>query len=94
MPHTHIIIHQGTESEILYRASDGMVIAGRSGTVVQFGENPMATEQRQFLDKSSAAAYLRKIADKDADSPAVIEDRDAERRIISPADAVGAGLRN
>lgn len=61
---THIIV-SANDGAVLYRASDGMVLAARQGTIVNMGEDPQRTQQRHFLDKYSAGKFLRVAAEHD-----------------------------
>jgi hypothetical protein len=64
---THIVLtYPSQETELLYRASDGMMIAEAAKCVVIFGESPNKKTSRVFLDHESAYAFLRFVAGLDA----------------------------
>lgn len=65
---THILIEfASTKTHVLYRA-DGMALACRVQQNVVYGldPNPAKMISRRFLDETYALAYLRHIADLDA----------------------------
>jgi hypothetical protein len=69
-PYTHIIVSwESNQAEKLFRASDGMYVGERAGTIVLYGEDPNAPptdphkrKGRDFIDTKSAAAFLREKA--------------------------------
>ena len=75
-PFTHIVVLRVEPSQngvgdrdiaSLYRVVDGMVIAEVNNKCVLFGVDPRQPfGQRMFLDHSAAMAFLRRIADVDA----------------------------
>lgn len=63
---THVIInYRDKDTSILARLRDSMVICGREKCKVAFGEDPRSQQQRVFLDRESAIAFMRVIADED-----------------------------
>jgi hypothetical protein len=57
---THIIKDFAEQnSEILFRASDGVAIGQRKRTVVVFGEDPNRKTSRVFIDDEHASEFLR-----------------------------------
>ncbi len=94
---THILLHfRDKDTSTLVRASDGMCIAGREKMKVAYGEDPRQQQQRVFIDKEKAVSFLRKIADadqrqvmlnaghpEDQEYTARIEDREADKRILT-----------
>lgn len=63
---THVIInYRDKDTSILACLKDEMVICGREKCKVAFGEDPRAQQQRVFLTKEGAIAFMRIIADED-----------------------------
>jgi hypothetical protein len=92
---THIILeYKSQDSEILYRASDGIAIAQRKKTVVLSGDDPNKKQSRVFLDSEYAGRYIREtLPRRDAEelameSAAEVEIRDGEPIIQLPDNAV------
>lgn len=88
-PFTHIIVkYPSKDTDLLYRAVDGLAMACRIGTRVLVGEdpNPAKLETRNFLDVTFAEMKLRDLAA--ADVPALhawsIDYRDGESKIVKP----------
>lgn len=48
-------------AELLFRFSDGMLIADRIGNLVRFGEDPKETRHRRFLNEQAAQIFLRNL---------------------------------
>lgn len=106
---THIFQNfPSTQTTLLVRRSDGMVLAGRKVFKVGFGEDPREQQRRVFLDEHYAAKFLRFLADIDYENQlkakgehiaegvqcvARITEVDAEPRIVSANEAVGNGRR-
>lgn len=86
MTYTHIIKQYPTnDAEILFRASDGMMIGMKEKVTVLFGEDPNKRVSRIFMESEQASAYLRKIASDDAPSGVErIDVRNEEHTIIQP----------
>ena len=94
---THVIVHyRDKDTSILARAKDSMVICGRDGCKVAFGEDPRAQQQRVFLTKEAAITFMAIIADEDqrqamlaAGHPeddtygARVEIREGDKRVVS-----------
>jgi hypothetical protein len=81
-PATHIImLYPSQNSDLLYRASDGMNLACRMGATVISGvdPNPAKKEHRNFLDENYALMYLRRLADLDQNH---IDPKDERTRLM------------
>ena len=68
-PATHLIVqYKSKDTDLLYRAADGMALACRQGVTVISGEdpNPAKKEHRNFLDVTFAVMYLKRLAELDA----------------------------
>lgn len=81
---THIVQSQASQnSEILYRADDGMRIAHRKDRTVIFGEDPHKSSGRYFVDAHTAHVFVETLAANDlkersVDAPLRIDYRDIE----------------
>lgn len=101
--HTHIVIrYDSQDSDILFRAVDGIAIGQRKRTVIVYGEDSNKKQSRVFIDSEHAKQWLRgKCADLDlthtgAPGPVSIDERDGEPLIQMPGDVVElpGGIRN
>jgi hypothetical protein len=80
---THIIVHfPSNQRDDLFRASDGMLLASRSQSVVMFGENPASAQQRHFISAEFAYQWLKSVALADGGATPVIEERQGETKIV------------
>jgi hypothetical protein len=83
---THIVVkYPSKDTDLLYRASDGMAMACRIGTRVLAGENPdpAKVDTRNFLDKAFAEMYLRTLCERDATpGPFSIDERWGESKLV------------
>jgi len=86
---THIIKkHPSSDSEFLFRWSDGMMIGFREKVTVIYGDDPNRRVSRVFIDSDSAARYLRDgVAGKDFEGPVRFEVSDMESLIVQPGKA-------
>lgn len=93
---THIVVKYSSQnSEILFRAFDGIAIAQQKNAVLVYGEDPNKKQSRVFIDPEHARRFLReKVAADDlknipsGGTDVVIEDRDGESILTMPADAM------
>lgn len=88
---THIVLnYKSQDTEILFRADDGICIGQRKGMTVVYGEAPNTKNSRVFLDALFATKFLREKVTKDdlearkVEGSAVLEDRDGEGTILMP----------
>ena len=104
---THIIVEfPSNDTDLLYRASDGMALACRQGLTVISGAdpNPAKKDHRNFIDKTFATMYLRKLADADAEGLrdggnfvrdcASFDVRNGEPRIVPANESKVLGFKN
>lgn len=78
---THILMHfKEHNMETLYRASDGVQIAGHQNQTVIFGENPNRRESRLFLDFESGSKWMLDWAGRQGDNKIemIVESRNGE----------------
>ena len=81
---THILkIFKSQNSEMLFRADDGICIGQRKNETVIFGEEPNKRSSHVFIDGAKAGAWLEAYAAEDLKKrslplDALIEHRDAE----------------
>jgi hypothetical protein len=96
-PFTHIVVkYPSTDTDLLYRAADGMAMGCRIGTRVLSGPdpNPAKMDVRNFLDKTFAEMYMRTLCERDqqallgAGYGFSIDERYGESALVS------AGARN
>ena len=94
---THVIVHyRDKDTSVLARLRDSTVICGREKCKIAFGEDPRAQQQRVFLNKDAAIAFMGIIADEDqrqtmlaAGHPedavyaARCEEREGDKRVVS-----------
>lgn len=81
---THIIKqYPSNDAEILFRASDGMMIGMREKVTVIYGDDPNKRVSRLFIDSDFASRYLRNGVVADATFEIINE----EENIIQPGSA-------
>lgn len=76
-PATHIILKfDSHDTDVLYRASDGLTLACRQNITVIVGNdpNPAKKEHRSFIDAAHALVYLKRLGDLDVNE---ISDQDS-----------------
>lgn len=89
---THIlIVYESQDSEVLFRADDGIGIGQRKRTVVVYGEEPNKKQSRVFIDNEHAGRFLRgKVCQDDLDQhgggTVDIDVRSGEGLVVLPAD--------
>ena len=87
---THIIVRTtADEKEYLYRASDGIRIAGRQHATVVFGDNPTKSESRVFIAAEAARKWIRGYAGTDLGGDARIDERNGDPVGIVIPDGMG-----
>jgi hypothetical protein len=91
-PFTHIVVkYPSRDTDLLYRASDGMALACRTALTVISGvdPNPAKKDHRNFIDQTFAEMYLRTLAERDAaatlgaDHGFSIEERWGESKLVN-----------
>ena len=90
---THIALsNPTTETEQLFRASDGMRIGSCKELLVVWGDDPNKAVGRCFLTHEHALKYLRHtVAQNDAEAlgvPLQLEIRNAEKLLIQPGEVL------
>lgn len=93
MKNSHVIlIFEANDTDILLREANGqpgggMSLACRQGLVVISGvdPNPAKKRHRNFIDKPSAAAYLKRLGDLDFNEIADEDDRTPREQLAKYA---------
>lgn len=69
-----LVVHKSQKAEMLFRASDGIMVAMRQEAVVVYGDNPKDKSSYTFIDGEEAAKWLKDVYPKiDAKSEDSIE---------------------
>lgn len=91
---THIIkTYETNDAEMLFRASDGMMIGMREKVTVIFGDDPNRRVSRIFMESEHASAFLHgKVCQDDIglDKDIIIQFINAESVIIQPGKTFAA----